>query len=186
MKDSAVRERILDVASRLFYEQGYNSTGINQIIEEADIAKASLYHHFASKTDLLSAYLQETDERSFTLLNSFIDNIKDPRKKVLGIFDYRINRQLASNFKGCQFIKISSEAARDDEQVFELVARNKARMKAYIKTLLVQSGARHETMPVAMLADALFLLLEGATISVTINKDPDALRTAKKIAEKLI
>ena len=47
------RERILDTAARLFYAQGYNSTGINQVIKEANVAKASLYQHFPSKEDLL-------------------------------------------------------------------------------------------------------------------------------------
>ena len=51
MRESAVKDRILDTASRLFYERGDHTTGINQIIEEAEIARASLYNHFPSKTD---------------------------------------------------------------------------------------------------------------------------------------
>ena len=54
------RKKIVDTAARLFYEQGYNSTGINQIIAEAGIAKASLYAHFSSKEDLLKEYLLRT------------------------------------------------------------------------------------------------------------------------------
>lgn len=46
-----VRENILSTAADLFYKQGYNSTGINQIIDEADIARGSLYNHFKSKND---------------------------------------------------------------------------------------------------------------------------------------
>ena len=57
MKKEKVRERIIRVASDLFYKQGYNSTGINQIIAEADIVIGSLYNHFSSKNDLLQAYL---------------------------------------------------------------------------------------------------------------------------------
>src|ERR1700760_2389308 len=60
--------KILDTAERLFYTQGFDSTGINQVIEEADIAKASLYKHFKSKTDLLVGYLSRLDERWFDRL----------------------------------------------------------------------------------------------------------------------
>ena len=63
MRESSVKDRILDTASRLFYDQGYHVTGINQIIDEADIARASLYNHFPSKTDLLLAYLGQDASR---------------------------------------------------------------------------------------------------------------------------
>ena len=52
------RERILETASRLFYTQGYNNTGINQILDEAKVAKASLYLHFGSKDELGIHYLK--------------------------------------------------------------------------------------------------------------------------------
>ena len=52
MRESAVKDRILDTASRLFYDQGYHITGINQIIEEAEIARASLYNHFPNSMNL--------------------------------------------------------------------------------------------------------------------------------------
>ncbi len=64
-KTQAVRDRIMEAASRLFYRQGYTLTGINQIIAEAGIAIGSLYNHFPSKTALLIAYLQEEDRLWF-------------------------------------------------------------------------------------------------------------------------
>ena len=67
-----VRERILDTASRLFYDQGYQATGINQIIEEASIAKSSLYQHFRTKDDLLVAYLKIAEREWFEGLHEKI------------------------------------------------------------------------------------------------------------------
>ena len=52
-----VKDKIVTTASALFYENGYNLTGIDQVIEEADIARGSLYYHFESKTGLLLACL---------------------------------------------------------------------------------------------------------------------------------
>ena len=90
MKESAVKERILGTASRLFYDQGYHVTGINQIIEEADIARASLYNHYPSKTDLLLAYLDSTHASWFAELDTFLKPIEGAREKLLAIFDFRL------------------------------------------------------------------------------------------------
>jgi AcrR family transcriptional regulator len=57
----------MQTAARLFYQNGYSNTGINQIIEVAGIAKSSLYQHFRSKEDLLIAYLEETGTEIYTL-----------------------------------------------------------------------------------------------------------------------
>src|ERR1700744_1722808 len=101
MRESAVKERILGTASRLFYDQGYHVTGINQIIEEADIARASLYNHYPSKPDLLLAYLDNPHIFWFPELDPFLNPIEGAREKFLAIFDFRIQRQIKLKFKGC-------------------------------------------------------------------------------------
>ena len=62
VKHSEVKNRIIETASLLFYKNGYNSTGINEIISEAGIAKATLYNHFKSKEELCLAYLRFKDK----------------------------------------------------------------------------------------------------------------------------
>ncbi|WP_375417605.1 helix-turn-helix domain-containing protein [uncultured Hymenobacter sp.] len=54
---------MLDTAARLFYQQGYPLTGINQLIAAAGVAKASLYQHFRTKDDILHAYLQPVSQQ---------------------------------------------------------------------------------------------------------------------------
>src|ERR1700753_3807975 len=111
MRDTGVKDRILDTASRLFYDQGYHITGINQIIEEADIARASLYNHFDSKTELLLAYLEKTHHSWYEELDAFLSPYSEPRAKILAIFDFRIQRQQKLKYKGCHFNKIGAEAS---------------------------------------------------------------------------
>jgi len=187
MKESAARTRILDVASRLFYEQGYNSTGINQIIEEAEIARASLYNHFPSKRDLLSSYIQQAENLWFEELETFIGHIKNPKKKLLAFFDFRIARQLKSNFGGCRFIKIGAELPKDDLASFELIGHQKSRLKEYIATLLKQINLnKNSPLNEEMLTETIFLLLEGAAVNASISKTPDSIKAAKKITEALL
>ena len=80
------RERIVDTASRLFYTQGYNSTGINQVIKEAGVAKASLYQYFPSKEDLLAEYLKVTALATNKTLKDIVNRFDTPKEKVLAMW----------------------------------------------------------------------------------------------------
>jgi AcrR family transcriptional regulator len=187
MRESAARTRILDVASRLFYEQGYNSTGINQIIDEAMIARGSLYKHFASKRDLLSAYIQKAAESYFAELEKFLAPVKDPKQKILAFFDYRLERQLRSNFGGCEFIKISAEVPKNDLEAFELIREQKDRLKIYIRNILNQFElSKNSALTKEMLAEILFLILEGSTVTASVYKNVESIKNAKKIIKKLM
>jgi len=185
MKESAVKERILDVASRLFYEQGYNLTGINQIIEEADIARASLYHHFKSKDDLLMSYLKEAEAKWFVDLEAHLRPIKDPRKKLISLVDYRIALQLRSDFSGCRFVKLSAEVSRDQKKVFDFLSAHKKKFYAIIKSLVEQLPLP-ASQSAELVAETIFLLIEGATSIGSLQKDELHLRQAKKIITNMI
>ncbi|WP_228453090.1 TetR/AcrR family transcriptional regulator [Chryseobacterium sp. CH1] len=128
MKKEKVRDRIIRVSSELFYKQGYNSTGINQIIAEADIAIGSLYNHFASKSDLLQAYLIKEEQDWFEGLEKSIAHISDPKEKISAIIDYRKKVQQSSKFAGCHFIKIVSEIGEGNAAVSgfrKIIRRNR-------------------------------------------------------------
>lgn len=185
-KESAVRTRILDVASQLFYKQGYNSTGINQVIAEADIARASLYNHFSSKTELLEAYVEQSDENWFKALDSHLANLKDPRERILGIFDFRMEGPIDENFKGCPFVKVSIEASTEEKKALELVNKNKEHLKSYIKDLIAKIKPEQQLLKADMLAETLFLLMEGASVMANINKQRQSFSSAKKIAKQLL
>jgi AcrR family transcriptional regulator len=70
---SPVQDRIMAAAADLFYRQGYRATGINQVIAESGVAKASFYDHFPSKDDLLYAYVLDTSRRELADVRSQVD-----------------------------------------------------------------------------------------------------------------
>jgi AcrR family transcriptional regulator len=186
VKESIVRTRILEVASQLFYRQGYNATGINQVISEADIARASLYNHFPSKTDLLHAYLEQKDKKWFDALENYLAKRKGFREKILGIFDFRIERQTEQSFGGCPFVKASAEVSTEEKKSFELVNNHKEHLKAYIGELVSQIKPAPQSLDGGMLAETIFLLMEGATVMVNISKQKQSLLSARKIAQQLL
>jgi AcrR family transcriptional regulator len=107
-KKISVQERILETASDLFYYQGFNNTGINQIIAEAGVAIGSLYKHYRSKNDLLYRYLEMQEIGFFYNLNEYVKDENNPKEKLLKFINYRIQLQKDANFSGCHFIKINA------------------------------------------------------------------------------
>ncbi|AZA80473.1 TetR/AcrR family transcriptional regulator [Chryseobacterium lactis] len=186
MKKEKVRERIIRVASELFYKQGFNSTGINQIIAEADIAIGSLYNHFSSKNDLLQAYLLKEEENWFEGFESSVINISEPKEKILALVDYRKKLQQSSKFAGCHFIKIISEIGDSNPVVFDFVKKHKEKQKDLIKLLIINCGETSSASEPDITTDNIFLLIEGAVVTSTINKNSDSFGQVKKIVEGLL
>lgn len=185
LRGQVIIDKILDTAERLFYEQGFSNTGINQVIEEADIAKASLYKHFESKNDLLVAYLQRFHERWFDRLETFVNNEPDPKNKLLAVISYHQERQQFRQFGGCPFIKANEEAGMVDPRIRAEIQQAKQHVKAFIKELVIHSGHR-QILTDEELAETIFLMIEGGVVEASIFKQTDDLQFAKEIIQKLI
>jgi len=162
MKES-VRDRILQVSERLFYKQGYNLTGINQIIAEAGIAKGSLYNHFKSKEELLMSYLESIEKEWFSSLNAFLEQQKKPEDKLLGLFDFRMKAQMNSGFLGCRFVKVSVEVPKDSSEVLSFIAGHKKKYAGIIDNILSEMD-----LPVFLQKEdfsmMVLLMIEGASV----------------------
>lgn len=177
---SSVKERILDTASRLFYHQGFNSTGINQIIAEAGIAIGSLYKHYQSKNDLLYHYLEQQELEYFTNLDDYLKDEKEPLKKLLKLIDYRVKIQEEANFSGCHFIKVNAEIGREDKKIEQFIMAHKERQRDYIDTLLTEMSTLQK-LPLEknVLKDTLFLMIEGAVVSASVHGTTNDLKAVK-------
>lgn len=184
-RGQVVADKILDTAERLFFKQGYNVTGINQVIEEADIAKASLYKHFESKVDLLVAYLQRYHDQWYERLEAVANKTADPKQKLLALFEYHLERQVQGGYGGCRFVKANDEAGMSDERVLAEIQRAKHDLKAFIKQLVINSGHKN-LLTDEELTDLIFMMLEGGIVAASIFKQADDLQSAKAILQKLI
>ena len=174
---SPVRERILETATLLFYTQGYNLTGINQIIEEADIAKASLYQHFPSKEDLAVAYLAQKSKDYMNAVENAVASGNSPKEKVLLAFDFLKKHQENSNFRGCNFLNIISEVPLGNVKIIAEVQKQKASMQRFFKRILEGTDNEH-------LSDEVFLIFEGATVTSTFTQNTDFIDLAIKVIEE--
>jgi AcrR family transcriptional regulator len=171
------KERILDTALRLFHEQGYNTTGINQIIGEAGVAKASLYLHFKSKEDLGVVYLRARHKIWFEQLLSFTDESKKAKKKILAAFDFLIQINEKENFRGCSFLNMLSEIQSDESELLAVIQEYKQELRTFFAD--VMENPRND------LSDTIYLLFEGAMQESQLFKSQWPVERAKNIVSDL-
>lgn len=179
MKTKDTRTRIIDTASHLFYTQGYNSTGINQVIKEAGVAKASLYQHFPSKEDLLAEYLKQAAADTNQALQTITDKYDSPREKILGLFDFLLKHTKQNEFLGCNFLNVAAEIPKDNQKVKALVKKQKNAIRKLFADLLAPLGKEN-------LANELYILFDAALVSSKVYGEVWPVKTTRNIVEKLI
>jgi AcrR family transcriptional regulator len=171
------RERILDTALRLFHEQGYNTTGINQIISEADVAKASLYQHFRSKEELGVQYLKARQGIWFEQLLSFTDESKKEKKKILAAFDFLTFINEKDHFRGCSFLNMLSEIRSEESELLSTIQTFKEQIRQFFADTMEN--------PKDHLSDTVYLLFESAMLESQLFQSQWPVERAKKIVSDL-
>ena len=177
----SARERLLEAAGELFYEEGVNTVGIDRVIERAGVAKASLYNTFGSKEELIRSYLDARHEARRARIERGLARFKTPRDKVLGVFDLLGELVAEPRFRGCAFMRASAEA-KDGGLVQAAVERSRAWMRELLVLLARNAGAAHPER----LAQQLAVIYDGATVSGQLDRDPHVAREAKAMAATLL
>lgn len=178
-----VRERLLNTATELFYREGIQAVGVQRVIEEAGAAKASLYAHFPSKDDLIAAYLERMSEMARARLEASLEAAgPDPRRQLLALFDSVDEWRRSPDFRGCPFTNACSELADRDHAGHAAIGHHRTWLRQRIEELARRTG----TDDPVLLGRALLLLLDGATSATMLDRDPDAVRTARRAAERLL
>lgn len=185
MKKQNVRERIIEAASQLFYFDGYNQTGINRIIEEAGVAKASMYQHFRSKEDIAVVYLQRRHTMWMGSLNDCVSKQKSPHKKVLGCFDYLIDWLKDVDYRGCGWQNIITDLPKDQQKIRDQAVYHKNELREYIHNLLKQED-QYTNRQAEQLGDEVLVLIEGAIILSQIQQSDWPIKSAKSACVRLL
>jgi AcrR family transcriptional regulator len=176
------RRRILDTAFRLFYAHGVRGVGVDTVIAESGVAKATLYKHFPSKDDLVLAYLDRVDELWRGQLEAAADAAgAQPREQLVGMFDALVTACRSDGYHGCAFINTAAESTAGTA-VHERTVEHKRAVRAWVRELAVASGA---TDPDG-LAGSITLLLDGGLAAGVLDGDPDAAATARAAARTLV
>ena len=177
------REQLIETALELFAKQGFHATGIDTILARSGVSKRTLYLHFRSKDELVLAVLRRYEEAFRHAFMRRVESLaRTPRGQLLAIFDAVEEWFRRKDFYGCLFINAVGEHSETATPLRRVCQGYKRSMKEYVRTLSKQAGARDPDR----LAEALALLVEGATVTAQVSQNPKAAQIAKQTAEVLL
>ncbi len=171
-----ISTQILTAAGALFYREGIRAVGIDRIIEEANVAKATLYRHYPSKDHLVAAYLQDRHERVVSSLHVVLEQVDAPRDQIKLIFERLYEKADSPEFRGCAFALAVAEHG-DSERVISVARTHKEAVRDIFRSIMAKAGAQLDHI-----AAHLSLLYEGALSTVAVGRDPQAVLVARDCA----
>jgi AcrR family transcriptional regulator len=180
---SEARRRILETADRLFYQEGVRAVGIDRIIAEANVAKMTLYSHFASKDDLILAVLAYREEAVLAFFGAAMGRHRQGSANALAAFFAALKEWFTTpGFRGCAFINAAVELADPAHPGAAFVRGHKRRFGEFLRGLVAEALGRDA----APTAAAVALLVEGAVVTAVIQGTPEAADVARDAALRLV
>ncbi|WP_062213573.1 TetR/AcrR family transcriptional regulator [Streptomyces sp. NBRC 109706] len=151
-------ERLMAAAERLFLLEGIRAVGIERLIAEAEVARASLYHAYGSKDGLVVAYLDRRDALDRAAWSSAADRVEGPVARLLTLFDLAERGAPGRGYRGCLYLNAATEFPDPDHPV----ARSVARHRAWLRTMLTDELTAAGVPDPAGRAAVVELLYDGA------------------------
>jgi AcrR family transcriptional regulator len=157
-----VRERILEAAREMFYQQGIRAVGVEAIVAAAKATKMSLYRHFASKDELVAACLEGRVATFWQWFDGVLARHPgEPRAQLLALFTALAKRTSAASYRGCPMTNAAIEFPEPGHPGRKVAEANKRELRRRLELLATAAGARDPRL----LADGLTLLFEGSYAS---------------------
>jgi AcrR family transcriptional regulator len=177
------RERILDTAYELFSHRGIHDVGVNELVERAGVAKATLYKHFPSKDDLVLAFLERREQMwtyGWVQREARLRGAK-PEEQLLSIFDLFDEWFQGQDFEGCSFINTLLEFGDLDHPVRRASADHLANIRSVVRNLALEAGLRDP----GAFALSWHILMKGSIVQAA-EGDRDAAKRAQALGRLLI
>lgn len=178
----SVRERLLQAARELFYQEGVHSVGIDRVLSHAGVAKASLYGTFGSKDELVRAYLEERSSWLQARIQKRMAEHTDARQRILAVFDEFLDRTASGVYYGCPFIRACAEAPLAADPAHDAASSHRRWQRQLFQRLAQEAGIRDA----AGLSQQLALIYDGATVAVSMDRNPSAAGAARDIVARLL
>jgi AcrR family transcriptional regulator len=182
---ATARERILETAYELFSRRGTRAVGVDTIIAESGVAKMTLYRNFASKDELILAFLERREQRwTRAWLQAEVERrAATPGARLLAIFDTFADWFAREDFEGCSFINVMLEITEPDHPVRQASVHHLTAIRAYVADLAEQAG-----IPAAE-ADAFarqwHILMKGSIVAAA-EGDHEAGTRARELGSLLL
>ena len=155
------RDRIFACAQDLFHRRGIRGVGVEAIAEAAGTSKMALYRHFDSKDELILEYLNYKGRKSDEVWAEIeAENPGDPVGQLYGFME-KAARFIAEDVRGCDLANAAIELTEAGHPGLRVIEEFKMRQRDRLTRICKAAGASQPDL----LADTLFLLIEGARVS---------------------
>ena len=190
---SDMKERLLDAAMDLIWENSYGATSVDAICERAGAKKGSFYYFFKSKSELAAAALEDCWNKKRAEMDSIFSQTVPPLERFNRYFDFVHDRlaevqKKCGSILGCPFISVGSEVSTQDQIVRETIDRIMDRKVNYFVSAVRDAAAEgliDAPDPVAK-ARALFSCYQGTMAQARIQNDVELLRGFKEVAMEVL
>ncbi len=179
------RSRLLESATNLFNTEGIRVIGIDRILREADVAKASLYSLFGSKDALVIAYIEALDEQARTVWTERTQDATT-EEKVLAFFDIEIEEQPGKEFRGSHFLNAAGEYPRPETDLERGIVEACLTHRAWMHTVLTDLLSARNGYPSGEQANQILILLDGGLAGARLRRDAAPLRAAREMAQQML
>jgi AcrR family transcriptional regulator len=125
-RPSEARERLLRTASAIFYAKGINAVGVEEIVSEARVTRATFYRHFPSKDDLIVAYLKAADEHIRAQVHAITERRQPAADTIHAIAGSIVDQIKSPGFRGCAFLNAAAEYPDANSRVQQVVLGHRA------------------------------------------------------------
>ncbi|MBE7433765.1 MAG: TetR/AcrR family transcriptional regulator [Anaerolineales bacterium] len=157
-KETAPKDKVFQTAARMFYQHGYRAIGVDTLAAESGIGKMTLYRHYPSKDDLITAFLRDSNEVFWNGFEQITKDAATPREKLLAFFESLQEYVNTPACYGCPFLNVATEYPETDYPGHQVAIEHKQSVRVKFRQLAKEAGAKKPDI----LADQLFLLMDGA------------------------
>jgi len=137
---SEARERLLGTATKIFYAEGIHSVGVDRIIAEAQVTRATLYRHFTGKEELVLAYLDVADRGIRSQVANARKDAGSPADEVRAVAGAIADGIRSPGFRGCAFLNAVAEYPDPAHPVHQAVLAHRQWFLETMTDLLAQAG----------------------------------------------
>ncbi len=179
---SDVRERLLESAEGLIYENGINATGMDLLVKTSGVARKSIYKYFGTKDELVAEVLKRRDERWMNWFRTEVEKAETPEARLLQIFSVLKGWFVSTGFRGCAFINTAGETGDPLDPVRLVAKEHKEKLLGFVLEICQEYGADDPDA----LARQFMILIDGAITVAHVLGDFNSADNAQEIARSLL
>ncbi|MEV4669020.1 TetR/AcrR family transcriptional regulator [Microbacterium sp. LWO12-1.2] len=182
-RPSPARARLIDTATRLFYAEGIHSVGVDRVIAEAEVTRATLYKQFGGKENLVLAYLRNEDENLRAMFAEAGASVADPEGLLDAVVDGIAADIRLRHTRGCPFINAAAEYPDAEGAVRRLIDEHREWFRSTLQSVAETAGLPHPPE----VAASLVLLRDAALVGGYLDGEervaPAFERTARAVID---